>query len=118
MTALGAGTAADLPEPVARWIAESRDHTPFVRPTDAEQIVGYTLLRDTAGTPVAMFSTEQPRDIRSLGADTTWYLLSSIVLLFLAFGATASGLVLRLVMVQKLAFDDQRRAEEQQRASR
>ena len=72
--------------------------------------------------PAAHRSPYSPRSSRATfvrwAQAPRWYLLSSIVVLFVAFGATASGLVLRLVMVQKRAFDDQRRAEDQQRANR
>jgi len=109
---------ADFPAPLNTWSVGHGDAFTHVAAQSAEAIVGYSLIRDLDGLPLAYFATEQPREIRALGARTTTYLLSSVVILFLAFGATALGLVLRLATFQQRERDSQRQAEEQQRANR
>jgi diguanylate cyclase (GGDEF)-like protein len=119
MTLLSRTTPTGLPKRVADWAQTgSSGAMTFVDAVDEDTIVGYALVRDLDGTPLAVFATPQPRDIRALGSHTTVYLLTSVVLLFVAFGVTAVALVLRLATLQQRELDNQRRAEEQQRANR
>ncbi len=108
----------DLPTPLDAWTAGASKTSTHVATLDRDTIAGYALVHDLDGTPLAYFTTRQPRDIHALGMRTTLYLLSSIVLLFLAFGAVSIGLVLRLVSMQQRERDGRRRAEEQQRVNR
>ena len=108
-----------LPPQVRAWARSARGSaSTYVRAVDDEHITGYSLIQDVGRRPVAVFSTEVPREIFALGARTTWYLLASVVALFLAFGATALGLILRLLKLQKLDFEHRERADAQQRMNR
>lgn len=119
MTGLAGATAGNrsLPGDVKAWLKKSHMPT-FVRVVDRDRIAGYSLLRDIDHQPVAVFATEGPREIFALGSRTTWYLLSSIVALFLAFGAIAVGLVLRMLKLQRKSFEQERAAEEQERLNK
>ena len=108
------GRKATLPADVSAWAAKAKTPT-YVRTIDGEHITGYALIRDIDLRPVAVFATSGPREISALGSRTTWYLLSSVVALFLAFGATAAGLVLRLLKMQKREFEHRQHAAEQKR---
>ena len=108
--------AADAaPVDVIAW-ARGAAAPPFlVRPADDRVVVGYSLIRGVDGEPVAAFATESPREIRALGLRTSWYVLSIVVVLFVAFATIAFALLLRVVALHKrhalarLDADEQRR---------
>ena len=53
-------------------------------------------IRNADHVPVALFTTQSRRDIFALGYRTTWYLLDSFGVLFIAFGTAVVWLLLRL----------------------
>ncbi|HLF10030.1 MAG TPA: EAL domain-containing protein [Gammaproteobacteria bacterium] len=109
---------AGLPAEVSAWAAADDSPPTYVRAADSRTIIGYALIRDLDHQPVAVFATESQREIRALGLRTTRYLLSGVVVLFLAFGTTVLALVLRLLTLHKRDFDHRRDAQEQQRTNR
>jgi diguanylate cyclase (GGDEF)-like protein len=107
-----------LPAEVAAW-ARAADAPPFlVRAADERIVVGYSLLRGVDGTPLAAFATESPREIRALGLRTSWYVLGTVVALFVAFATIAFALLLRVVALHKRHALARRDAEEQRRSTR
>jgi diguanylate cyclase (GGDEF)-like protein len=115
---LGPGDAQKLPAEVAAWARAAQAAPFFVRPADERVVVGYSLLRDVDGAPLAAFATESAREIRALGMRTSWYVLSIVVGLFVAFGTIASVLLLRVVALNKRHALARRDAEEQRRSTR
>jgi diguanylate cyclase (GGDEF)-like protein len=113
-----ASDSSGLPAPVRSWLAGGAADGTFVRVLDRAQIAGYSVVRDLQGKTVAVFATDTPRDIFTLGARATWFFVGSVVALLIAFGATAIGLVLRMLKLQRLDFDHRRHAEEQQRENK
>jgi diguanylate cyclase (GGDEF)-like protein len=109
----------DAPPPaeLAAWLAAAEDPF-FVDVLDRDSIAGYSLLRDVDRTPVAYFSTIAPREIHAIGVRTTFYLLGSVVVLFLAFACALAVLFIILVALQRRDVDHRREAEEQQRENR
>jgi len=107
-----------LPADVAAW-ANAADAPPFlVRPADDDLVVGYSLLRGVDGQPLAAFATDSPREIRALGLRTSWYVLSIVVALFVAFATIAFALLLRVVALHKRHALARRDADEQRRNTR
>lgn len=109
-----------VPTEVSRWIQTNSlsSGDTFVKEVDEDRIDGYALVRDVNDQPVALLHTNSPRDIRALGINTSWYLLSSIVLLFLAFGITVFLLVLRMLRLIKRDAEHRQHAEAQTRENR
>ena len=66
-----------------------------VRPLDGGTVAGYTVLRDIYGEPGLLLGVELPRDIYHRGQAAVTYLLTTIVLVGLAFGT------LQFVMLDK-----------------
>src|SRR5262249_44998524 len=83
---LGSADGQELPTEVATWARTAQAAPFFVRAADDRVVVGYSLLRDVDGAPLAAFATESAREIRALGMRTSWYVLSIAVALFVAFG--------------------------------
>ena len=93
----GGSEIASLPSPVRVWAtAVGTGSRSLVRATDERSIAGYTLIRNADHVPVALFTTQSRRDIFALGYRTTWYLLGSFGVLFIAFGTAVVWLLLRL----------------------
>jgi diguanylate cyclase (GGDEF)-like protein len=107
-------SAGTLPADVRSWAMHGQ--TPdFARTQSRDSITGYALVRDVDKVPVAVFATTGSRDVFALGSRTTWYLLSCIVALFVAFGVLAIGLVLRMLALQARNFQQRMQVEEQKR---
>jgi len=86
-----------LPEPVSQWLRG----TPAAGATsvfvaDDTTILGYALVSDPQGRPLALFQNQSARNIYSLGHRITWQLLGTIVALFLVSGAAFVIMILRL----------------------
>jgi diguanylate cyclase (GGDEF)-like protein len=111
-----AGEAA--PADVAVWAADAGAGAVLARIADDDRIASYALLRGVDGVPLAVLATDAPRSIHAVGVRTTTYLLGSIVFLFVVFGVTVFGLVLRMLTMQQSQIDDRRAAEQQQVANR
>jgi len=110
--------ASALPAEVAAWAATADAPPFFVHPADDRTVVGYSLLRGADGEPLAAFATESPREIRALGLRTSWYVLSIVVALFVAFATIAFALLLRVVTLHKRHALARRDADEQRRNTR
>jgi diguanylate cyclase (GGDEF)-like protein len=111
-----AGEAA--PPDVVAWAGGAAAGGVLARIADDGRIGSYALLRGVDGVPLAVLATDAPRSIHAVGVRTTTYLLGSIVFLFVVFGVTVFGLVLRMLTMQQSQIDDRRAAEQQQVANR
>lgn len=108
-----------LPAEVRAWMSRvSGKQNAMVRSIDGANIEGYTLVRSIDGAPALIFRTPLHRDIRALASRTTWYLLSGMVLTFIAFGTTVFGLVVRLMKLFARHIEQRQRAREVDRANR
>jgi PAS domain S-box-containing protein len=71
-----------------------------IRPLDEERIAGYLLLTDVDRRPTLLLRVETPRAIYASGQASVRYLLLALVVVGLAFGAVALGLIERLVLAR------------------
>jgi diguanylate cyclase (GGDEF)-like protein len=117
MLADAAPAKTAIPDEVSAW-ARQGQASRFVRVSGPRSITGYAVVRDMDRHPVAVFATTGNRDIFALGARTTWYLLGCVVALFIAFGALACGLLLRLLALQARAFEHSHQVKEQEQTNR
>jgi diguanylate cyclase (GGDEF)-like protein len=85
-----------LPPSVLKWVRSSGNSTAYAIAKSRSDISGYALVRDLDDRPLALLSTDQPRDLYALGYRTTWWLLGSIAVLSLAFATSMLVLILRL----------------------
>ncbi|HTY95359.1 MAG TPA: EAL domain-containing protein [Steroidobacteraceae bacterium] len=90
-------SGARLPPAVSAWLASGDPaRGTFAAADDERQITGYAVVRDNAGRPIALFSTQSPRDIVALGRHTTRIMLATILVMFVGFGAAVVWLIRRL----------------------
>jgi PAS domain S-box-containing protein len=70
------------------WSSLSGGGTEFVTPTGPRRIAGYTVLQDLYGKPALLLRAEMARDVYQQGQRTRGYLIASLALAGLVFGAT------------------------------
>ncbi|MFC2058212.1 CHASE4 domain-containing protein [Chloroflexota bacterium] len=69
-----------------------------VQPLSAESVAGYTLLTDIYGNPVLLLRVDMPRDIYQQGQRSLNYLLLSLIVISIVFGALILFVLERLVL--------------------
>jgi len=88
---------SQLPPKVRKWLdSGSQTNRVFVDAEDENRISGYAVVAGMDSRPIALFTTQGPRDIYAVGSRTTWLMLTGIVSLFALFGVAMIGLVMRL----------------------
>jgi PAS domain S-box-containing protein len=86
-----------------RAVSASLDKAPIlVRPLSADSIAGYALIRDIYGQPALVLRVNSPRAIYQQGQTSVHYLLVSLLLVGIVFGA-ASLLLLEKLVLSRLA---------------
>jgi diguanylate cyclase (GGDEF)-like protein/PAS domain S-box-containing protein len=89
--------AEQLPPKVRNWLSlRSHANPVFVNAESETTISGYAVLAGTDSNPIALFTTQGPREIYAVGSRTTWLMLTGIVVLFVMFGIAVIGLMMRL----------------------
>jgi len=99
LTLIGEANPANpaLPASVQTWLAGSAgDRALDALATGNDSVMGYALVSDVAGAPVAYFSMQQTRDLGRLGRRTTWETMGSLTALLGVSGAALLGMMLRL----------------------
>ncbi len=70
----------------------------FVRPLSNDVVAGYGLLTDIYGDPALILRADMPRDIYQQGQQTAIWLVASLALVSLAFGAVTLILLNRVLL--------------------
>ncbi|MDY6944766.1 MAG: EAL domain-containing protein [Pseudomonadota bacterium] len=99
MTLIEAASSPDpaLPAAVQAWrTGSSGDSAVDAALTGGDSVVGYALISDVAGQPIAYFATRHQRDLGRLGRHTTWQIMGALAALVLASAAALFALLLRL----------------------
>lgn len=98
------------PDAMAAWqtlkyqsgTAKTQQRSPeppmVVRPLDDERVAGYTLLKDIYGHPAVLVKVDIPREIHAQGQASLRYLLFSLIVVGLGFGATTQLLLEKFVL--------------------
>ncbi|MFO1502735.1 MAG: EAL domain-containing protein [Steroidobacteraceae bacterium] len=92
-----------------QWAASADAQTAMLPTAQPDRVAGVALLRDVAGTPIAVLRTEMDRSIFTTGRRNTWFLVSAIAgLLAVVVGVT-------LLLIRRLRLSNRAREEEQER---
>ncbi len=78
----------------------------FIQPLNAQTIAGYSLLKNIEEEPVLMVRVELPREIYQQGQASTAYLMWSLVMVGLVFGATTLLLLEKQVLSRLIGLSE------------
>ena len=112
MRLVGVDGIAGADSQLEQWAATPGVRTAMLPTARPERVAGVALLRDLAGSPIAVLRTEMDRDILSTGRRNTWFLVAAIAGLLAVFVCVA------LLLIRRLRLSNLAREEEQERYRR
>jgi diguanylate cyclase (GGDEF)-like protein len=86
-----------LPRNVQAWLRGSSGESQLDAAVSSENsVMGYALVRDVQGQPLAYFTTAHERDVGQLGRRTTWGVMGTLAALLIASACALLAMMLRL----------------------
>lgn len=87
----------DVPDNVQAWLDGSPGEAALDAGTSGpDNVVGYALINDVDGRPLAYLSTPHERDVGTLGRRTTWELMGTLTALMIISALALLAMMLRL----------------------